>query len=142
MARQLGEVIEHVRLPDQLLIPTLREYLADWSRRTGVAGDLTVRAAAQEDLLAEPLLPVASEALTNVARHSGARHVAVTLSAIEGHALLEIADDGHGFDPARTPFGQGLRGMRERLVEHCGTLDVRAGPGGTTVTARFPTAQP
>lgn len=138
--RQLGAVIEHVRPPQRELVPALREYLAGWSHRTGVAADLTVRASTQ--LPAEPLLLVAAEALTNVARHAGACRVAITLSGTSTEAALEIADDGHGFDPVQTPPGQGLRGMRERLAERGGTLDVRSDHGGTTVTARYPAAPP
>ncbi len=140
--RQLGEVIEHVRAPQRHLVPALHEHLADWSRRTGVAADLTVRPTLPEQLPAEPLLPVALEALTNIARHAGAQQVAVTLSRAADRAVLEVADDGHGFDLGATPFGQGLRGMRERLIERGGTLDVRSGHGGTTITARYPVATP
>jgi two-component system, NarL family, sensor histidine kinase DesK len=140
LQRQLGEVIEHVRPSPRQLVPTLREYLADWSRRTGLATDLTVRTG--EHLPAEPLLPVAVEALTNVARHSGARRVAVLLRSMDGQAELEIADDGRGFDVQRTPLGQGLRGMRERLAVRGGTLDLRSDRDGTIVTARYPAAQP
>jgi hypothetical protein len=73
-----------------------------------VAANLTVHPAQvlpAEDLAAEPLLTVAAEALTNVARHTGASQVAVTLSRRDGRAVLEIADDGLGVDVQRTPFG-------------------------------------
>lgn len=139
--RQLGEVIEHVRPPERQLIPALREHLAEWSRHTGVAANLKVRSQPTEYLAAEPLLTVAVEALTNVARHSRAGQVAVTLSGQDDQAVLEIADDGRGFDVRRTPIGQGLRGMRERLAERGGTLEVRSDPGGTTVVARYPAPQ-
>lgn len=102
--RQLGEVIEHVRPPQRQLVPALREHLVDWSRRTGVAADLTVRT--DEQLPAEPLLPVAIEALTNVARHAGARRVAVGLSRAANRAVLEVVDDGRGFDQDRTRTGR------------------------------------
>ena len=139
VARQLGAVIEHVRPPQRELVPALREHLAGWSQRTGVAADLTVHAGTP--LPAEPLLLVAIEALTNVVRHAGAHRVAITLNGTGREAALEITDDGYGFDPARTPPGQGLRGMRERLAERGGTLDVRSGREGTTVTARYPATQ-
>ncbi len=139
--RQLGEVIEHVRPPERQLLAALREHLAEWSRRTGVSANLTVGSQPAEWLAAEPLLTVAVEALTNVARHARAGQVAVTLSGQDDQAVLEIADDGRGFDVRRTPIGQGLRGMRERLAERGGTLDVRSGPDGTTIVARYPAAQ-
>ncbi len=139
---QLGAVIEHVLTPPRQLIPALQEHLADFSRRSGVAADLRVRPTVAEQLPAEPLLPVALEALTNVTRHAGAHRVAVTLSQAADRAVLEVADDGHGFDLERTPSGQGLRGMRERLAERDGTLEVRSGRSGTTVTACYPVTQP
>jgi signal transduction histidine kinase len=139
--RQLGEVIEHVRPSQRQLLPALHEHLADWARHTGVAADLTVLPSSAEQLPAEPLLPVALEALTNVARHAGAHQVAVTLSRAADRAVLEITDDGHGFDLGATPFGQGLRGMRERLAERGGSLDVRSGRGGTTITAGYPVTE-
>jgi signal transduction histidine kinase len=142
--RQLGEVIEQVQPPQRELLAALREHLAEWSRRTGVTANLTVCPAQvlpAEHLAAEPLLAVAAEALTNVARHARASEVTVALSRKDGQAVLEIADDGRGFNVQRSPFGQGLRGMRERLAEHGGTLEVHSERGGTTVVASYPAPQ-
>jgi signal transduction histidine kinase len=135
-------VIEHLRpvgsVDNGELAPTLRRHVELWSRRAGVPAELLVNA--DRDLPAEPLLTVATEALTNVARHSGARHVRLVLQAADGQVQLTIADDGHGFDQAVTVPGQGLRGMAERLAQRRGELDVRSGPDGTTLTASYPEA--
>jgi signal transduction histidine kinase len=74
------------------------------------------------------------EALTNVRRHSGARHARVALG-VEGDALLaEVSDDGRGFDPGALPSGIGTLGMRERAVGLGGRIEVESEPGaGTTV---------
>ncbi|HEY3894323.1 MAG TPA: response regulator, partial [Pseudonocardiaceae bacterium] len=117
VARQLGAVIEHVRPPQRELVPALREHLAGWSQRTGVAADLTVHAGTP--LPAEPLLLVAIEALTNVARHAGAHRVAITLNGTGREAALEITDDGYGFDPAR-PGPAGDAGTPGRAGWHAG----------------------
>lgn len=130
--QQLSEVIEHLRpAGDEELAPALRRHVELWSRRTGVPAELTVDDTVADGLAAEPLLAVATEALTNVTRHSGARHVTLVLQAADGQARLTVTDDGHGFDPAVTVPGQGLRGMAERLAQRRGSLDVRSGPGGT-----------
>lgn len=130
--QQLSEVIEHLRpAGDEELAPALRRHVELWSRRTGVPAELTVDDTVADGLAAEPLLAVATEALTNVTRHSGARHVTLVLQAAEGQARLTVTDDGHGFDPAVRVPGQGLRGMAERLAQRRGSLDVRSGPGGT-----------
>ena len=80
---------------------------------------------------------VCSEALANVAKYAGASHVRIELSARDGSALLEVADDGAGgADPAR---GTGLRGLADRLEALGGTLAVESPPGGgTRVLASLP----
>jgi signal transduction histidine kinase len=80
---------------------------------------------------------IVEEALTNVARHAGARTCTVRL-ALEPMALvLEVTDDGSGF--TQRGIGVGLHAMRERAVELGGTCEILSTPGvGTTVSARLP----
>jgi len=75
---------------------------------------------------------VAADALTNVARHARATRAEVRLSHIDGGAVLEVTDDGIGFDPATRPPGLGLRNMRERAFVAGGRLRVGSSPGGGT----------
>ncbi|MDP9354836.1 MAG: sensor histidine kinase [Chloroflexota bacterium] len=134
-------VVYALRLPalDELgLVGAIREHAARW----GDAPRVTV--AAPDPL---PPLPaavevaayrIALEALTNVARHAGARECHVRL-AFAGEVLeLEIADDGRGITPdARR--GAGLQSMRERVEELGGKCAIEPLPGGgTRVTARLP----
>jgi PAS domain S-box-containing protein len=82
------------------------------------------------------------EALTNARRHSYARRVEVVLSAGHREVCAEVADDGVGFDPASVREGVGLAGMRERVTELDGELEVESGIGeGTVVRARVPVGQ-
>jgi signal transduction histidine kinase len=85
------------------------------------------------------------EALTNVVKHSGAERAAVRIADPDdddGHVLVEIHDDGKGFDPENADRGFGLLGMRERVALVQGELDVRSAVGeGTAVTARIPVAR-
>lgn len=89
------------------------------------------------------LCRVAEEALTNVARHAGARHVRLTLTYLEDAALLDVRDDGAGFDLVRRPKGGdggfGILNMRRRVEDLGGDLEVisEAG-GGTIVSAEVP----
>ncbi|MET9530669.1 sensor histidine kinase [Streptomyces sp. NPDC006649] len=79
------------------------------------------------------------EGITNVVRHSAARHCTVTLSSrqtLDGRRLeLMVRDDGR--NAVAGPHGNGLTGLAERLATAGGTLDTRAGPG-FTLTARVP----
>jgi signal transduction histidine kinase len=80
---------------------------------------------------------VASEALANVAKYSHASHASVRVWRSDGHASIEIADDGvGGADDSR---GSGLRGLADRVEAFDGRLHVVSPAGaGTTVTAELP----
>ncbi|MEA2449042.1 MAG: hypothetical protein QOG63_974 [Thermoleophilaceae bacterium] len=81
---------------------------------------------------------VVQEALTNVAKHSQARHVRVEVARVNGSIDVLVEDDGRGFDPASCRGGLGLVGMRERVELTGGRLDVRSRAGATRVAARLP----
>ena len=83
---------------------------------------------------------VVQEALTNVAKHAGAADARVVVCATGGEVLVEVTDNGAGFDTAAQTSGFGLAGMRERVYLAGGRLDVESGPEGTTVRARLPAA--
>jgi signal transduction histidine kinase len=74
---------------------------------------------------------VAQEAIRNAVKHSGAKHVSVSVGATNGRARLEVDDDGRGFDPA-TAGGDGhfgLRAVEELVQEAGGELRVDSAPG-------------
>jgi len=85
---------------------------------------------------------IVQEALTNVVKHAGARHVWISITDPEdddGPVCVEVRDDGHGFESARADGGFGLVGMRERIALVHGELEVTAAPGeGTRIVARIP----
>jgi signal transduction histidine kinase len=86
---------------------------------------------------------VAREAVMNAVKHSGAKHIGVSLHPAEDGARVAITDDGVGFDPDQgSPEGHfGLTMMRERAQVAGGTFRVETAPGeGSTVIAEFPTS--
>jgi PAS domain S-box-containing protein len=86
---------------------------------------------------------ILQEALTNVARHAGAREVVVTLRFWRGELQLSVSDDGRGITAAEiaSPQALGLVGMRERALLWDGTVEWRARDGGgTVVDLRLPLA--
>jgi signal transduction histidine kinase len=85
------------------------------------------------------LLRILQEALANVRRHSGASNVEVRLRTDDEAILIEITDDGRGFDPGSARTGIGLVGMRERVEGLGGEIELRSLLGeGTKVTVRVP----
>ena len=86
----------------------------------------------------EGLYRIAQEALNNVLKHAQAHSITVSLRHVAHQRIvvLEIADDGLGFDPAvaRDQGGMGLRGMEERAAQFGGQLTIQSRPGaGTSV---------
>lgn len=80
---------------------------------------------------------VVAEALTNIAKHSGAAHATVTARSRGGRLTLCVEDDGHG--GADEHGGSGLTGIRRRVAAHDGTLSLASPPGGpTTLKAELP----
>jgi signal transduction histidine kinase len=111
-------------------------------RRTGL--DVDVRIEGDQRPLTRgldvSLYRIAQESLTNVLRHSDARHVMLAVRWLGETMELEISDDGH--DSPTTGSGHGLIGMRERVEVLGGTLIAGPQPtGGFTVRARLPVAE-
>jgi PAS domain S-box-containing protein len=88
----------------------------------------------------EALYRIAREALNNVIKHAEASRVILRLQAGPHEAMLEVQDDGIGFDPeGEFPGRMGLGSMRERVAELGGTLEVDSGAGqGTCIRVRVP----
>ena len=74
---------------------------------------------------------ITQEALTNVVRHAGARHVRVALRAMDGELRLEVEDDGVGLAPRRKngEVGTGLIAIRERVRALGGSASITSGSG-------------
>jgi signal transduction histidine kinase len=118
--RELGDQIQE-RCPTRIDVDVDPEVAADVSSRSHQVVQLT------------------REALSNVARHSQARHSKVRLARKGTNAVLTIEDDGVGFDVREDSAGNGLRNMRERAAAMGGTLRVTSQAGkGTRLRLTFP----
>jgi signal transduction histidine kinase len=74
-----------------------------------------------------------------VARHARASRAGLTLSYLDDVVLLDIRDDGVGFDPGAGGAGFGLGSMRQRVAEAGGTLEIESAPGqGTAIAVSVP----
>ena len=90
------------------------------------------------------LFAAARELLANASQHAAARHVLVRLAEQNGSVVLEVRDDGRGFDvaelPERLAEGHiGLPSQRERIESQGGGMSIRTAPGsGTSVEVHVP----
>jgi signal transduction histidine kinase len=144
--RDLSHLL-HPSLLDDLGLPAAVDwYLRAFAKRYGIAVDLkhegmTTRLAPDVELAA---YRVVQEALTNVARHAGARHCSVHLRRAADRLEVTIRDNGRGFDPgtiseSATRKGLGLLSMHERAAQLKGTVRIESAPDeGTRVTLDLP----
>ena len=97
-----------------------------------VEGDLLFQPDTESQMIAiEALI---RESLANVAKHAHAKHVQIRIGQSPAGFLLEIEDDGRGFDPATVrENAMGVAGMRERIRMLGGEFEVVSRPGGPTV---------
>ena len=145
-ARRSVEALAPGRLADARLPDAITDMAKRWAESSGVGVHVDVTGDPK------PLLPdievvlfrVAQEALANVGKHAGATRAGLTLSYMDDVVVLDVRDDGAGFDPGAATglsggSGFGLAAMEQRVRRVSGTLAVESGPGeGTAVSASVP----
>ncbi|MGD2115751.1 MAG: GAF domain-containing sensor histidine kinase [Acidobacteriota bacterium] len=130
--------------PDRGLGETVDAFMRRWEDQSGIVGEIDYDA----DLRLSPtvelqLLRIVQEALSNVRKHSGAQRARVQLKCVDSKLLVDVRDDGSGFDPEAIRQGDaprfGLAIMRERTVSIGGTIGFDSAPGrGTRVHVEVP----
>jgi signal transduction histidine kinase len=137
--KSLRALLAEIHPPD-LTAAELPAALADLIAPAGAAGmqaSVSVEGAeGASDEQTALLWRVAQEAVRNAIRHSDASTLAVTVRGDDDRLVLEVVDDGIGFDPRGQRAGDsyGLRGLRSLVADRGGELRVRSSPGdGTTV---------
>jgi signal transduction histidine kinase len=154
--RAIGEIrtISHLLHPpllDELgFESTAKWYVEEFAKRSGTKVELEIGGIVERlpRGIELALFRALQEALTNVHRHASATLVDVIVSCTDGKVILEVSDNGKGIPPrtlnqfrAGGAAGIGLAGMRERLAELRGSLEVESSPAGTKVKATLPTTQ-
>lgn len=126
------------------IVAALEQFVGQWSSTFGIPSEFHSLGAIHGALTADVethLYRIVQEALNNASKHAGASRVTVLLERVDTDLILQIRDDGQGFDLAATQAaecGLGLAGMRERTQLIGGKLDVHSTPGrGTVVSVRL-----
>ena len=150
--RSISHQLHPGLLEDYGLGAALEELGRDFTRRTNIS--VTVKRLSIRNILSKEvktaLYRIAQESLTNIERHADANKVRMSIQLISGWLVLEISDNGRGFDyqdydhnnnKTSVYQGIGLRNMKERLSFYQGDLQVHTGKKGTTIYARIPQSQ-
>lgn len=128
-------------IADRHLDRALEDLVDEFRRGSDVAIRLDVdpRAASEITTLAADVVQAAREAISNAVRHADPATLSVTLAREDGAVLLEVEDDGQGFDPdAVRGGGRGLANLRERVANAGGEMTIESEAGrGTTLKLRF-----
>lgn len=150
--REIDRVIRDLRnyifglrpgiLADRQLDQALRELAHDFGEKSGVTTvvDVDEQVAAELASRAADVVQVTRESLSNIGRHAGALTCSVRLVRDEDEAILEIDDDGTGFDlKSARKDGNGVRNIRDRALSLGGWAEITSTAGeGTTITVHIP----
>jgi signal transduction histidine kinase len=123
-------------LADRQLDEALRHLGEEFQQKTGVVTVVDVDPAVASELtrMAADVLQLAREGLSNVGRHAEASTCRVSLYRRNHQAVLEVDDDGRGFDPETSRRGDGLTNLDARVRAVGGTFSIESAPGkGTTI---------
>ena len=139
MVRRIASDLRPPLLDDFGLFAAVDWEAQEWSKRTGIEADVTVPEDEMhiEDHRRTAVFRVFQESLTNVARHSQASSVTISIRIDDGVLILTVGDNGVGIPAEKLRPGKslGLLGMRERIREAGGDLTIAgAADQGTTVT--------
>jgi signal transduction histidine kinase len=134
-------------LDDLGLAPAI-EALLDRRRTETLAIESSLRLPSRADTasglspeLETTVYRVVQESLTNVIKHARASSVRVTVELDAGEVVVEVQDDGRGFDVNARSAGFGVAGMRERVSLTGGSLKLQSDGRGTLVRARLPAGE-
>jgi len=128
-------------LADRQLDQALTDLAGEFGSRTGVVTIVEIDAAVAAELSsrATDVVQLVREALSNVGRHGEATTCRVSLRRATRGVVLEVDDDGRGFDVDLTAWGMGLRNLRDRVESLGGTFEIESVLGeGTTVRVTLP----
>lgn len=143
LKRRIIEDLRPSTLDNLGLLAALEVLCSESAQQLGLAVHVELQAVQLSPSAELTVFRLVQESLTNIAKHAQASEVTVRLREDADQALVQVVDNGRGFDTRiTTPAAHGLLGMRYRVGAELGLLQVVSVRGvGTTVTARLPLAE-
>jgi signal transduction histidine kinase len=148
--RTISHLLHPPLLDEAGLLPALEWYVTGFSERSGVKVTKEIREPGKPLTLTRELntalFRIIQEALANIHKHAESQTAKIRMCCDDSKIILEISDAGKGIDPLRLQnrhngvrgLGVGITGMRERVRQLGGTLEIEPANPGTLVRATFP----
>jgi len=140
LKRRIIEDLRPSSLSNLGLVASLEILGREFGERSGIRVEMALEPVSTDESRQLTIYRMVQESLTNIGKYADASEATIVMKNYETHAILEVSDNGKGFDPQRVrPSTHGLAGMRHRVEAAHGKLTVESTPGrGTRVTAMLP----
>jgi signal transduction histidine kinase len=143
LKRRIIEDLRPSSLSNLGLVASLEILGREFAERSGIQVQMALEPVTMDESRQLTIYRMVQESLTNIGKYAEASEATIVLKNYENHAVVEVADNGKGFDPQRIrPSTHGLAGMRHRVEAARGKLTISSTPGrGTRVSAMLPIAK-
>jgi len=144
LKRRIIEDLRPSSLSNLGLVASLEILGREFAERSGLQIEMALEPVTMDESRQLTIYRMVQESLTNIGKYAEASEATIVLKNYENHVIVEVADNGKGFDTLRMrPSTHGLAGMRHRVEAARGKLTVSSTPGkGTRLSAMLPVVRP
>lgn len=144
LKRRIIEDLRPSSLSNLGLVASLEILGREFGERSGLQIEMALEPVSMDESRQLTIYRMVQESLTNIGKYAEASEATIVLKNYENHVVVEVADNGKGFDTQRMrPSTHGLAGMRHRVEAARGKLTVSSTPGkGTRLSAMLPVVKP
>lgn len=144
LKRRIIEDLRPSSLANLGLVASLEILGREFRERSGLQVEMVLEPVTMDESRQLTIYRMVQESLTNIGKYAEATEATIVLKNYENHVVVEVADNGKGFDTQRVrPSTHGLAGMRHRVEAARGRLTVASAPGkGTRLSAMLPVVKP
>jgi signal transduction histidine kinase len=144
LKRRIIEDLRPSSLSNLGLVASLEILGREFAERSGLQIEMALEPVTMDESRQLTIYRMVQESLTNIGKYAEASEATIVMKNYENHVVVEVADNGKGFDTQRMrPSTHGLAGMRHRVEAARGKLTVASAPGtGTRLSAMLPVVKP
>jgi len=143
LKRRIIEDLRPSSLSNLGLVASLEILGREFAERSGIQVQMALEPVIMDESRQLTIYRMVQESLTNIGKYAEATEATIVLKNYDNHVIVEVADNGKGFEPRRVhPSTHGLAGMRHRVEAARGRLTISSTPGrGTRLSAMLPTVK-